>query len=178
MFAKERRKTHFICLSDRWIIDISVFRRGMWALFALAQGSADGRHGLAEGRTQRPELPASGASTFRSSGGWGLAGWDSASGASSERMLQLSWGPVEKSLTQELSAKVKSPGVQETPWREEQSKGSWDSELKPALLIWLTNTSWAAVACPQRAKVHVDDRETWMKDIPLPSWSWLVIDRR
>lgn len=45
---RERRKHNFICLSDRWIIDISVFRRGMWALFTLAQGSADGRHGLAE----------------------------------------------------------------------------------------------------------------------------------
>lgn len=45
---KEGKETHFICLSDSWINDILVFRCGMWALFALALGSANARHGLAE----------------------------------------------------------------------------------------------------------------------------------
>ena len=142
--------------------------------------------------TQRSELLESGASTFRSSGAWSGWGGRGRRGQSCCRVEPppsvvqepglaggtqppgLPWRGCCSCL--KASGEIPYTGVEckgekskvcRRPMKSGQIKGSRDGELKPALLIWLTNTSWVPVVCPQCAKVQVDDGENVNKRRPL-----------
>lgn len=114
--------TLFACLIAEWMtfryLDVARghYLHSPWALPMVGMGR------LRREGTQRSELLGSGASTFRSSGAWS-GWWDSASRASSERMLQLSEGQWRNPLHRSWVQRWKVQGVQETHEGRSKSKG-------------------------------------------------------
>lgn len=111
--GRGRKYTLFACLIAESMtfrcLDVACghYLHSPWALPMVGMGW------LRREGTQRSELLGSGTSTFRSSGAWS-GWWDSASRASSERMLQLSEGQWRNPLHRSQVQRWEVQGVQET----------------------------------------------------------------